>query len=56
MKILTCIKQVPGSNNVEVDPVTGVLKRSGVSSKIKSYVTGASPATAVGTGRVGIDL
>ena len=28
----------------------------GVSSKIKSYVTGASPATAVGTGRVGIDL
>ncbi|MBQ3529671.1 MAG: electron transfer flavoprotein subunit beta/FixA family protein [Oscillospiraceae bacterium] len=37
MKILTCIKQVPGSNNVEVDPVTGVLKRSGVSSKINPY-------------------
>lgn len=29
MDILVCIKQVPGSNNVEVDPVTGVLKRDG---------------------------
>ena len=37
MKILVCIKQVPGSNNVEVDPVTGVLKRSGVLSKINPY-------------------
>ncbi len=37
MKILVCIKQVPGSNNVEVDPVTGVLKRSGVQSKINPY-------------------
>ena len=33
MKILVCVKQVPGSNNVEVDPVTGVLKRSGIASK-----------------------
>ena len=30
MNILVCIKQVPGSSNVEVDPVTGVLKRDGV--------------------------
>ena len=37
MKILVCIKQVPGSNNVEVDPVTGVLKRSGVQSKMNPY-------------------
>ena len=37
MKILVCIKQVPGSNNVEVDPVTGVLKRSGIASKINPY-------------------
>ena len=37
MKILVCIKQVPGSNNVEVDPVTGVLKRSGVASKCNPY-------------------
>ena len=32
-----CVKQVPGSSNVEVDPVTGVLKRSGVQSKINPY-------------------
>ncbi|MBR6793521.1 MAG: electron transfer flavoprotein subunit beta/FixA family protein [Clostridia bacterium] len=37
MKILVCVKQVPGSNNVEVDPVTGVLKRNGVQSKINPY-------------------
>lgn len=37
MKILVCIKQVPGSSNVKVDPVTGVLKRSGVLSKINPY-------------------
>lgn len=37
MRILVCIKQVPGSNNVEVDPVTGVLKRSGVQSKMNPY-------------------
>jgi len=37
MNILVCIKQVPGSNNVEVDPVTGVLKRDGVKSKMNPY-------------------
>lgn len=37
MKILVLIKQVPGSNNVEVDPKTGVLKRDGVKSKINPY-------------------
>ena len=37
MDILVCIKQVPGSTNVEVDPVTGVLKRSGIPSKINPY-------------------
>ena len=37
MNILVCIKQVPGSNNVEVDPVTGVLKRSGIASKMNPY-------------------
>ena len=37
MKILVCVKQVPGSNNVDVDPVTGVLKRSGIPSKINPY-------------------
>ncbi len=37
MKTLVCIKQVPSSNNVEVDPVTGVLKRSGIKSKMNPY-------------------
>ena len=37
MNILVCVKQVPGSSNVEVDPVTGVLKRNGVQSKINPY-------------------
>ena len=37
MKILVCVKQVPGSSNVEVDPRTGVLKRSGVPSKCNPY-------------------
>ena len=37
MNILVCVKQVPGSSQVEVDPVTGVLKRSGVPSKINPY-------------------
>lgn len=37
MNIIVCIKQVPGTNKVEVDPVTGVLKRSGVDSKMNPY-------------------
>lgn len=37
MNILVCVKQVPGSSNVEVDPVTGVLKRDGVQSKMNPY-------------------
>ena len=37
MKVLVCIKQVPGTNRVEVDPVTGVLKRDGVASKMNPY-------------------
>lgn len=26
MEIVVCVKQVPGTSEVEVDPVTGVLK------------------------------
>jgi len=37
MNILVCIKQVPGTSKVEVDPVTGVLKRGGVDSKMNPY-------------------
>ncbi len=37
MRILVCIKQVPGSTNVEVDQKTGVLKRDGIQSKMNPY-------------------
>ena len=37
MKILVCIKQVPGTTKVEVDEQTGVLKRDGVESKMNPY-------------------
>lgn len=37
MNIIVCIKQVPGSSKVEVDPVTGVLKRDGQDSKMNPY-------------------
>jgi len=37
MEIIVCIKQVPGTSKVEVDPVTGVLKRDGVDSKMNPF-------------------
>ena len=37
MEILVCIKQVPGTSEVEVDEKTGVLKRSGIESKMNPY-------------------
>ena len=37
MKIIVCIKQVPGTSQVEIDPETGVLKRDGVESKMNPY-------------------
>lgn len=37
MNIVVCIKQVPETNRVEVDPQTGVLKRGGVASKMNPY-------------------
>ncbi|MDR3586735.1 MAG: electron transfer flavoprotein subunit beta/FixA family protein [Desulfosporosinus sp.] len=37
MEILVCIKQVPGTSKIEVDPITGVLKRDGVDSKMNLY-------------------
>ncbi len=37
MNIIVCIKQVPGTNKVEVDEKTGVLKRNGVDSKMNPY-------------------
>ncbi len=37
MKITVCIKQVPGTSQVEIDPKTGVLKRDGVESKMNPF-------------------
>lgn len=37
MKILVCVKQVPGTANVEIDPETGVMIRDGVESKMNPY-------------------
>lgn len=37
MRIVVCVKQVPGSSAVEVDPVTGVLRRDGVAAKLNPY-------------------
>jgi electron transfer flavoprotein beta subunit len=37
MNILVCIKQVPGTSQVEIDEKTGVLKRDGVESKMNPY-------------------
>lgn len=37
MRIVVCIKQVPGTSKVEMDATTGVLKRSGVDSKMNPY-------------------
>ena len=53
MKILVWVKQVPGSNNVEVDPVTGVLKRNGIESKINPYDLYAIETALVTAGKFG---
>lgn len=37
MNIIVCIKQVPGTNHVNVDPVTGTLIRDGVASKMNPH-------------------
>ncbi|HCB99934.1 MAG TPA: electron transfer flavoprotein subunit beta [Ruminococcaceae bacterium] len=37
MDVLVCIKQVPESNKVEVDPKTGALIRDGVDSKMNPF-------------------
>lgn len=37
MHIIVCIKQVPNTTNVEIDPGTGTLKREGVESVINPF-------------------
>ena len=37
MEITVCIKQVPGTSEVKVDPETGVLQRDGIETKMNPY-------------------
>ena len=37
MNIVVCIKQVPASSDVKIDPVTGVLIRDGNNTKMNPY-------------------
>lgn len=37
MKIIVCVKQVPGTTQVDIDPDTGVMKRDGASVKLNPY-------------------
>ncbi|MDD3171702.1 MAG: electron transfer flavoprotein subunit beta/FixA family protein [Bacilli bacterium] len=37
MKIIVCIKQVPASSEVQIDPITGVLIRDGSNTKMNPY-------------------
>ena len=32
MKIIVCVKQVPDTNEIKIDPLTGTLMRDGVPS------------------------
>lgn len=34
---MVCIKQVPGTSKVNIDPKTGVLIRSGIDTKMNPY-------------------
>lgn len=48
MRILVCIKQVPGTSNVQIDPQTGVMKREGADSKLNPYdLTGLETAVRI---------
>lgn len=37
MNIVVCIKQVPGTANVEIDPETGTLRRDNIETKLNPY-------------------
>ena len=37
LRMIVCVKQVPGTSQVEIDSTTGVLKRDGVESKLNPY-------------------
>lgn len=37
MNIIVCVKQVPGTTQVDIDPITGVMKRDSASTKLNPY-------------------
>ena len=37
MKIVVCIKQVPATQDVQIDPVTGTMRRQGMEAKMNPY-------------------
>ena len=37
MNIIVCIKQVPASQKVDIDPINGTLKRAGTETKLNPY-------------------
>lgn len=37
MKIIVCIKQVPATQEVQIDPVTGTMRRQGMEAKMNPY-------------------
>ena len=37
MHIVTCIKQTPATDNVQIDPETGTLKREGMAAAINPF-------------------
>ena len=39
MKIIVCVKQVPDTTEIKIDPVTNTLIRAGVPSIVNPYET-----------------
>ena len=42
MKIIVCIKQVPGTTEVDIDPETGTLMREGIEAVVNPLDLGLS--------------
>ena len=52
MKILVCVKQVPDTNEVKIDPVKGTLIRDGVPSILNPDDANALEAAQILFGRI----
>ncbi len=56
MRILVCIKQVPDTDKVNVDPETGVLQRSGLKARMNPYDEYAIETALYISGRTGAEI